>query len=181
MRWRSCPSPPTSNCIKIRLVRNGNRSFDTHIHVPVTIDGKDFLADINTGAANSTMSAKTAKFVFDVTSDSPGAVTLRGAAADSGQKPFGYIFKSLAFEGISVNNPHVVIRPDLMGTKDPNNSLVGGSHITRIDDGIGSEVTVGMDVLRHLRLYIAYGERKLYLTPAAAPAAAPDAPQAAKP
>jgi hypothetical protein len=41
-----------------------------------------------------------------------------------------------------------------------------------VDDGLGSEMTVGMDVLRHLHVYIAFNERKLYITAAAAPAAA---------
>jgi hypothetical protein len=32
-------------------------------------------------------------------------------------------------------------------------------------------MTIGMNILQRLRLYIAYGERKLYITPAAAPTA----------
>ena len=35
--------------------------------------------------------------------------------------------------------------------------------ITHVDDGIGPAVSVGMDVLRHLRVYIAYDEGKLYI------------------
>ena len=41
-------------------------------------------------------------------------------------------------------------------------------------DNVGrDDIAIGMDVLRKLRLYVAYGERKLYVTPATAPAAAP--------
>jgi hypothetical protein len=32
---------------------------------------------------------------------------------------------------------------------------------------------IGMDILRHLHLYIAYREQKLYVTLASAPASAP--------
>jgi hypothetical protein len=31
------------------------------------------------------------------------------------------------------------------------------------------QVLIGMDILRHLHLYIAYREQKLYITPASAP------------
>jgi hypothetical protein len=149
---------------------------DTHIRVPVTLDGKNFLAVINTGAPNSTISAGVADRVFDVTASSTGAVPLGPAGGDSKNKRFGYVFHTLSFDGITVTNPHVVVIPDLMGSKDPDNSYATGSRVQRVDDGLGPELTVGMDVLRRLHLYIAYGERKLYITPAAA-APASAAPQ----
>jgi len=153
---------------------------DTHIRVPVTLDGKTFRADISTGSANSTMSAKTAERVFDITADSPGSVPLGPVGNDPRNKRFGHVFKTLTFEGISVTNAHVIIIPDLIGTKDPDNGFTTASRVQRVDDGLGSEVTIGMDVLRHLHLYIAYGEHKLYLTPADAPAPA-NAPVPASP
>ena len=150
---------------------------DPHIRVPITLEGKTFDAVLNTGAPNSTMSAETAKRVFGLTADSPGSVPLGTAG---GAKVFGHVFDSLTFEGVTVNQPHVVIRPDLIGSKDPDNGVRTDSRALRVDDGIGPEVTLGMDVLKHLHLYVAYKEKKLYLTPADAPAAAPDA-AAAKP
>jgi hypothetical protein len=152
---------------------------DTHIRVPVTLDGKDFLAVINTGAARSTMSANTAKFVFGITADSPGSVPLGVVDHDPNHKVFGHVFGSLTFDGITVNNPHIAIMPDLLGSKDPDNDFTTGSRIQRVDDGLGSEVTIGMDVLRRLHLYIAFDERKLYIT--AANAGAPIAPAADAP
>jgi predicted aspartyl protease len=150
---------------------------DTHIRVPVTLDGKTFQAVINTGAVRSTMSANTAKFAFGITADSPGSVPLGAVDHDPNHRVFGHVFGSLAFEGVTVTNPHVAIRPDLFGSKDPDNGFAIGSHAQRVDDGIGPEITIGMDVLRRLHLYIAFDERKLYITPAtssgteAAPAA----------
>jgi hypothetical protein len=35
-----------------------------------------------------------------------------------------------------------------------------------------SDFIIGMDVLRHLHIYVAYKEQKLYVTPASAPLAA---------
>jgi hypothetical protein len=45
-------------------------------------------------------------------------------------------------------------------------------------------MSIGMDILRRLRLYIASGEKKLYITPATGPvpaAAAPGAPAGLRP
>jgi predicted aspartyl protease len=148
------------------------RMPDTHIRVPVTLDGKTFSAIIDTGAYNTSISAVTAKSAFDVTADSPGAVPAGFLNGDPKAQRFGYVFHSLAFEGIAVSNPHVVIFPDLIGKKDPNNTFVLGSNIIKADDDMGPEVTVGMDVLKRLHVYIAYQEQKLYITP---PDQAPDA------
>ncbi len=140
------------------------RVQDTHIRVPVTLDGKTFSAIIDTGAYNTSMSAATAKSAFDVTADSPGAVPAGVLNGDPKAQRFGYVFHSLAFEGIAVSNPHVVIFPDLIGKKDPDNTLVLGSNIVKSDDSMGPEITIGMDVLKRLHVYIAYNEQKLYLT-----------------
>jgi predicted aspartyl protease len=138
---------------------------DTHIRVPVTLDGKTFSAIVDTGASITTMSAATAKSAFGVAADSPGAVTIA-----PNNPRFGYVFHSLAFEGIAVTNPHVLIYPDLIGKNDPDNTNTADSRITRVDDGLGPDLTIGMDVLKRLHLYIAYRERKLYITPPDQPA-----------
>lgn len=140
---------------------------DTHIRVPVTLDGKTFSAIIDTGATTTTLSAAVARSVFGVTAESQGAVPIGG----NNDPRFGYVFHSLAFEGIAVTNPHVLIYPDLVGKHDPDNFNTAGSRIRRVDDEMGTELLVGMDVLKRLHLYIAYGEHKLYLTPPDQPAA----------
>ena len=155
--------------------RTGFRSYaprDIHIFVPVTLDGKTFLAAINTAANNSTLSANTAKFQFGITADSPDSKPLRSFDSDPNHKVFGHVFSTLTFDGVTVTNPHVAIIPDLVGSKDPNNAGRTDTRIGRIDDNIGPQLTIGMDVLRKLRLYIAFGERKLYVTPASVPVAA---------
>ena len=101
---------------------------------------------------------------------------------DPEHKRFGHVFSSLDFGGVAVANPHVAIIPDLVGAKDPNNGFTTGSRVQRVDDGLASDLTVGMDVLKHLHIYIAFDERKLYIsaadTPAATTAAATQAPAA---
>jgi predicted aspartyl protease len=151
--------------------RTGFRPYvdrEIHIWVPVTLDGKSFKAALNTGAARSTMSARVAKFVFGVTADTPGSVPLGTMDANPDHKVFGHVFSALTFDGVTVANPHIAVIPDLVGSKDPNNDYRTDSHIKRVDDDFGAEMTIGMDVIRKLHLYIAFGERKLYVTPAAA-------------
>jgi predicted aspartyl protease len=59
------------------------------------------------------------------------------------------VFKSLTIQGVTINNPDVIVIPS--------------SHM-----GTGDQMIVGMDVLRRLRLYIAYKEQTLYVTGAGA-------------
>lgn len=160
--------------------RTGFRPYvdrDIHIWVPVTLDGKTFKAALNTAAPRSSMSAKVAKFVFGVTADTPGSVPLGMVDGNPDHKVFGHVFSTLTFEGVTVNNPHVAIIPDLLGSKDPDNGLRTDSLIARVDDGYGAEMTIGMDVIKRLHLYIAFGERKLYITPASPTETAAAKPQ----
>jgi len=137
---------------------------------------------IDSNAVNSTLSATKARIAFDLTADSPGSVPLGTVDGDPEHKRFGHVFSSLDFGGVAVANPHVAIIPDLVGAKDPNNGFTTGSRVQRVDDGLASDLTVGMDVLKHLHIYIAFDERKLYIsaadTPAATTAAATQAPAA---
>ncbi|HWU55285.1 MAG TPA: aspartyl protease family protein [Rhizomicrobium sp.] len=152
--------------------RTGFRNYSyrgSHINVPININGKDFKAALNTASQISTMSADTAKFIFGITADSPGAVPLDSPDGNPEHKAFRYTFQTLTFDTVTVTNAKFVIHPDLMGSKDPNNASRADTRVRRIDDNIGGGIAIGMDVLRKLRLYVAYGENKLYITPGSAP------------
>jgi len=150
------------------VMRSGN---DTHIRFHVTLDGKDLLAVLATGSARSTMSARVADTDFKVREDSPGTVPLGNIG---GRKVFGYVFKTISFGDVTVTNPHIAVLPDLIGRNDPNNGGRTGSRIGRVDDNLEPDLTIGMDVLKKLHLYIATKEDKLYVTAAEErPATAP--------
>jgi hypothetical protein len=151
-------------------------AIPTHISVPVTLDGKRLSALIDTAATRSTMSEATARYTFEVTADSPGAVPLGNVDNDPNHKIFGHVFGGLTFEGVTVRNPHIVVLPDLVGSKDPYNDRKTGSNIKRADDDATPALILGMDVLRNMRLYIATRERRLYITPVDAPAGATGEP-----
>ncbi|MDB5735233.1 MAG: hypothetical protein JWN16_1870 [Alphaproteobacteria bacterium] len=152
--------------------RTGFRNYtyrDAHIYVPVTLDGKTFQMMLDTGSQRSTMSARTAKFIFGVDAASPGSVAQGTLDGDPAHPVFTHTFGSLTFDTVTITNPHFTVVPDLVGSKDPNNSSRTDSRVKMIDDNIGGEITIGMDVLRKLRLYIAFGEKKLYISPATGP------------
>ncbi len=145
-------------------------SEDTNIRVPVTLDGKQVLATIDTGTPTSAMSTTIARISFGVTADSTGSTSYDKADMKDPRRPFMHIFDSLILDGVTITHPHFSVFQDNTGAKDPDNGLVTGSHIKQVDDGISPEIIIGMDVLKHLHLYIAYHDRKLYITPASAPA-----------
>jgi predicted aspartyl protease len=139
-----------------------------HIVLPVMLDGKELRAEIDTGSGNTNMSAASARRVFGIEADTPGNIPLNtpGMAA-----AFGRVFGALDFEGVAVKNAHVVIRPDLVGTKDRNNGYKTGSHV-EMEDTIDNapDILIGMDILRRLHLYVAFNEERIYITEATPPA-----------
>jgi predicted aspartyl protease len=138
-----------------------------HIRLPVQVDGKELKAEIDTGATNTVMMAETAKRLFDIVPETPGNVPLnsRGMAA-----AFGRIFSTLDFEGVAVKNPHIIIVPNLIGTKDPNNGMRTDTRTKLVDDlEDRPDMLIGMDILRKLHLYIAFRENRIYISEAGAP------------
>jgi predicted aspartyl protease len=142
---------------------------DAHLILPVMLDGKPVKAMIDTGAPNTLLYASAARQLFDITADSPGV-----ERANPNNGAFGYVFKDLTFEGVKIGNPHIVVLPDRTGSKDPNNGYVTGTRVRHEDDHDPDApvMLIGMNVLSKLHLYIAFGERKIYITPAGAPAPA---------
>ncbi|MDB5740365.1 MAG: hypothetical protein JWP16_1405 [Alphaproteobacteria bacterium] len=137
---------------------------DQTMRIPVTLNGHTFTAIIDTGAPYSTITASAARRVFGM----DGAGTDDEVIHDyDGKKEFMHIFDSLGFEGVAVQHPHVIVIPDMVGSKDAGNGMVTGSRTRRVDDLDGQpEMLIGMSVLNKLRLYIAFDERKIYVTPA---------------
>jgi len=106
--------------------RRGFRPYSprgSHINVPVTINGKNLTAALNTSSLPSTMSTDTAKYMFGVTAESPGAVPIESPDGDPRHRMFRYTFPSLTFDEVTVSNAKFLIYPNLTGTKDPNNVM----------------------------------------------------------
>lgn len=149
--------------IPIRLDDTG------HILLSVNIDGENFQAALDTGASQTVgdLSDLSTRFHLDPGSADTPAV---GRAGKNGATAiYSHRFKLLSLEGIAVSNPNVVLLPDLMrrSTMERSANLEGGTRIhDRTSDLALPEITLGMDILRKFHLYVAYKERKLYITPA---------------
>jgi predicted aspartyl protease len=126
--------------LPMRVLPNG------HIEVPVTIDGRKFMALLDTGARNSIVSMRTAK-KLGIAENSPDLKLVTDK--DAQYKRYDYPFKLLDFDGVAVSKPRL--------------QIVSDNYLPRDIDLI-----VGVSILRRLHLYIAYGEEKLYITPATA-------------
>jgi len=144
-----------------------------HILLTVTLDGENFQAALDTGASQTVgdLSGVAERFHLNPGSaDTPAA----GRTGKNGATPFySHRFKLLSLEGIAVSNPEVALIPDLMrrSTMERAANLEGGTRIPdRSSELALPEITLGMDILRKFHLYIAYKERKLYITPATGPA-----------
>lgn len=137
-----------------------------HVTVPVKLDGKDFVAIIDTGASHSTIRRDAALSAFGLRPDSPGMVADGHLGTDETAVRYRYPFKTLTFEGVTVGNPKVAILPNIMN-RNADQSHKMNSLIERHSDDLAlPEVIVGMDVLSKLHLYFAFKEKRLYITEA---------------
>jgi predicted aspartyl protease len=118
------------------------------IRIPITIDGIEMMATLDTGSVTSFVSMGRARRL-GVTPDSKDLKLKRVYGHKDRFKEYDYPFKTLSMDGLTVNNPQITIMSD--------ETLPGG---------LGSDVTLGISFLRQLHLYVAYKEEKLYVTPA---------------
>jgi predicted aspartyl protease len=124
--------------LPMSVVSNG------HIEIPVMVDGKKFTAVLDTGAVESIINMDAAK-AFGITEKSPELKPVTDN--NSRYKEYDYPFKLLDFNGVTVTKPRL--------------HVVSSDFLPR-----GIDMLIGVSILRRLHLYIAYGEEKLYITPA---------------
>lgn len=123
--------------------------YSGHSLVEVQLDGKPVKALVDTGAWRTTMELEEAQDLF-------GEQFAKGLKHDANEEGAStYPFKSLTLEGVAVNNPDIV--------------LISRERAKIFAKNWGEpKLIIGMGILRRLHLYIAYREKKLYLTPASA-------------
>jgi aspartyl protease len=155
--WR----PDRVAVIPMRVLHSG------HIMIQVALDGEPVIAILDTGAFFTTLALPVAQTQFRLhvgDKDTPATGNLTG-------KPnsftYRHVFRSLAFEGIAVSNPTVEVIPDLLHQVATDAALPPTG--TRIGDPKKLEgnasMLIGMNILRHFHIYIAYQEQRLYVTP----------------
>ena len=143
-----------------------------HINVPVTVDGHAMNAILDTGATNTVMTDAAAWRIMGIKAGSADAPEIGASRTDPLLKYYSHPFTSLSFGGVDVQNPKIIIMTERMETQlHPSGNT--GSRIAANANAHVPDITVGMDVLKALHLYIAYGEKKLYVTPAGTASALP--------
>jgi predicted aspartyl protease len=142
-----------------------------HIDLAVTLDGQPLRASLDTGASRTVLNLQRAQELMGFSPDAAGPPA--NFKDDPGNKVYPRRFASLSFEGVTVANPVITVRPVVYGggpgVDQPGDDLRLGSRAEHKDDIItrlAPDLHIGMDVLRHLHIYVATGENKLYITEA---------------
>ena len=109
-----------------------------HMTARGKLDGVDVNVIIDTGSSTSSMIAPEARQVM--------AARPSGSQVDPARP-----FKTLTIGSLTINNPQIVIE---------------NTELARIDtiSRVLPQVRLGATVLRHLHLYVAYKDKKIYLT-----------------
>jgi len=155
---------PTVAIVPMRLAEDGKPV------IFVNLDGKRLEAVLNTGQVNTTMNLKVAEDRYKVDVNAPDVKQVGQVGGNASAKVYRRQFQSLVFEGVAISNPEINLVPDEVRALMPNKNRPATGNLTRGDmvtSGL-ADLTLGMSTLRKLHLYIAYRERKVYLTEAAA-------------
>jgi predicted aspartyl protease len=142
------------------------------ITLPITVDGQTMTAVMDTGAQYSVMNMALATRLFGLTPDSPDMQPLTENSGEWTITAYGHRFDTLTFEGVTVKNLRIYLMPDQMASHDrlrhrelPDPWGLRLHRETSGDVGL-PDMILGMDVLRHLHVYFATKEERLYITDA---------------
>jgi hypothetical protein len=144
-----------------------------HLHIPVTLDGHTYDAIFDTGSRHTIMRLPTASRDFGLRPNSAGMEpypAINGSPILDGSL---HKFGKLTFGNITMDNPEVLIVPDVMNHNADRSPMARNRAYFHNSDLILPELSLGMDVLKHFHLFLAFGEQALYLAPGDAAAGAP--------
>ena len=138
---------------------------DGKITVPVSIQGREINAVIDTSSSRTVMRRDIAELMLGLKADAD--MQLAGDLEDGkGQPVYGHTFPQIAFAGggVTANNVPALILANSL-TRQLDSGVVLGSWARSTDARI-PDLTLGMDVLRQLHLYVVPGQKKVYVTSA---------------
>jgi len=145
--------------------RSEMRNKGWHLHIPVTLDGHTYDAIFDTGSRHTIMRLPAARRDFGLETDSPGMEPYRAINGDPFLNGALHRFSKLSFGGITVDRPEVLVVPDIMN-RNADRSRMADNAAYRHNAGlILPELSLGMDILKHLHLFMAFGEQALYIAP----------------
>ena len=133
---------------------------DGHIELDVRIDGERVKAWLDTGAGTSFMTRRVAQSQLDISADelNKGAPIQILGLSGQGVEARSHVFGKIELSSFVLKNWPVVVT-------DPPSGEARYARGT-------PDMVIGMDVISRFRMFISYGEGKIYFTPAVAPAPA---------
>lgn len=173
MYARGCARAPgwTRTAGKIPMQNKG-----WHLHIPLTLDGKTYDGIFDTGSRHSIMRIPTARRDFGISPDTHAMERYPAINGDPFLDGYLHSFSKLSVGGIDIENPRLLLVPDVMN-RNADRSPLARSRARRHNDGLVlPELTLGMDVLKNLHLYISFSEQALYVAPVATPGEFPGKP-----
>jgi predicted aspartyl protease len=150
--------------MRVAGLRPGNAISTEHIIIPVKLDGKQLDALVDTGATNNVLKLPVAQERFGVDLKAPDVQEVGQLGKNASAKVYRKRFGTLSFEGVTVLNPMVDLVPDEV-TRSLGDQRPTGSLTRPADTGL-PDLILGMPVLSKTHMYVAYGERKVYITAA---------------
>jgi len=157
-----CPGP--SGWVPTARAEMHNKGW--HLHIPVTLDGRTYDAIFDTGSRHTIMRLPTARHDFGLDTDSAGMEPYRAINGDAFLTGYIHAFSKMSFGGMTIERPEVMIVPDIMNRNADKSRMAENPAYHHNAGLILPELSLGMDVLKHLHLYMAFGEQALYVAPA---------------
>ena len=143
-----------------------------HPAFPVTLDGKTLNAMMDTGAGRTYLFTDVAKREFDIDPEADGERPEGRVLSLAGGENLPVHFRqfsALGLGGLEIRNTQIALIPRREPPKPPKRrprSLSTPSVEIIAEEHPQEEIIVGLSHLQKLRVFIAYGERVLYITPA---------------
>jgi hypothetical protein len=139
--------------------------FDGKMQVSVSIEGHDINALIDTGSERTVMRREVAERLFGLKADTPDMMPSGNLQDGRGQKVYDHTFKQISFEGVAALNVPALIQSNSMIRRVQKEPVLG-SRAQFVGEPRIADLTLGMDVLRRLHMYVVYGQEKIYMTAA---------------
>jgi len=154
------------------------------IIIPVAVADHPMNAVIDTGSQYTVMNMDLAYRLFGLTLSSPDMTPIIESNGNKSITLYRHHFDKLTFDGVEVLNLDVYLLPNQVAVHDRPRSLfllgprrlpVSGARLFESPGPINEpaasnisipDVIIGMDVLRHLHVYFAAKEKRLYITDA---------------
>lgn len=142
------------------------------ISVPVTIDGHQVDAVIDTGSARTVMRRVVAEDL-GLRAGTPEMMPDGDVRDGLGEVVYVHTFPRIAFGGVTAVNVPARIQSNSMVHPINRTPILGSrAQFSRDPATMVPDLAIGMDVLHQLHIYAAFSENKLYVTPARPAAAA---------